>query len=380
MLKKSLCKYFFLLCLVGFLAACVGTTAEIREPDISTPTSKPSPTIVEQPVGISDRGCADPDLLCIGFMTDTEMVEDDGFYEAVWNGVERSKYDLAAQVTYAKSTTAEEHVLQFERFAAEEYDVVVTAGYGLLLPTVQASEKYPEIKFMGVDQDQFVTSANLAGVIFPQEKAGFLAGVMAGLLTESKTVGAILGTVHSPTYRGYRKGFEAGVLAVDPEVKVIVLYHPGDLLEGINDPDWGASAADFMLENDADVVFAAGGETAAGALIQTADASSALCIGADVDQYEVLPDARECLVTSAVSHLESDVFSLIAQLAYGLSGIGHIEGQVGLAPFHDFDSQFSADARLFFSELEATLAQEDVVLDRSFRLRNIPEIEPFNAR
>ncbi|MEM8857008.1 MAG: BMP family ABC transporter substrate-binding protein [Chloroflexota bacterium] len=347
---------------------------------IGASTSEPAPTFAEPEVERSDRNCADTELLCIGFMTDAEILEDGGFYEAVWNGVERSKFDLAAQVTYAKSVTAEEHEQQFERFVDEQYDVVLTAGYGLLLPTIQASEKYTETMFMGVDQDQFVTSSNLTGVIFPQEKAGFLAGVMAGVLTESKTVGAILGTVHSPTFRGYRKGFEAGVLAVDPEIKVIVLYHPGDILEGINDPSWGASAADFMLENKADVVFAAGGETAAGALIHTAKASSALCIGADVDQYEFLPEARKCLVTSAISSLESDVFNVIVQYAYGEPQSSQIEGSVNLAPFHEFDEQFSADEKLFFSNLEATLANERIAIDRTFRLGNVPEIEPFSAQ
>ncbi|MEM9777567.1 MAG: BMP family ABC transporter substrate-binding protein [Chloroflexota bacterium] len=380
MSNSSLCKHFFWLCLVGLMTACVDAQRGSVEPEIYAPTLTLSPALVEQSVENDDEGCADAELFCIGFMTDVEALEDNGFYEAVWNGVQRSKYDLAARVTYASTVTIEEHEQQFESFVAEEYDVVVTAGYGLLLPTIDASEKYPNTVFVGVDQDQFVVSENLVGVAFPQEKAGFLAGVMAGLLTKSNTVGAILGTVQSPTYRGYRKGFEAGVLAVDPEIKVIVLYHPGGILEGVNDPQWGAGAADFMLKNKADVIFAAGGETAAGALTQTASTSTALCIGADIDQYEALPEARKCLVTSAVSNLESDVFSVVAQLAYGSSGIGEIEGRVSLAPLHDFDSRFSADVKLFFRNLEAMLGRPDVEIDRSFRLGTLPAIEPFEAK
>ncbi len=365
-------KYAFL-CATFILSAC-GPLADGLKPTqtgrVETPSSAaPISTSQEQ----NGPSCFDSDLLCVGFMTDGGELDDGAFYEAVWAGIERSRVDLAARVTYTELKDSGEYEAEFQIFANAGYDIVVTAGYGLLLPTLDAAERYPAVQFIGIDQDQLVVSENLSGVGFSQEKAGFLAGVLAGSLTKSDTIGAILGTVHSPTYRGYRKGFEAGVKGVNPQAKVIVLYHPGGIADGQDDPLWGSKAAQFMLDNQADVVFAAGGRTAAGALTHIAQTSAALCIGADIDQFLALPEAQGCLISSAVRDVEQEVFISIASAAIGL-GAREFEGSVELAPFHKYDRYIQADVKLFFDNLTSELAKDVIPTDGSYRISKPPEI------
>ena len=79
-------------------------------------------------------------------------------------------------------------------------------------------KKYPNIRFIGVDQFQEKTADNLAGLIFDEDKAGYLAGALAGLMTKSDTIGQVLG--HAPVVppvekfgEGYdrrRQGRQAG--------------------------------------------------------------------------------------------------------------------------------------------------------------------------
>lgn len=63
------------------------------------------------------------------------------------------------------------------------------------------------------------------------------------------------------------------------------------------------------------------------------------CIGVDNDQWETIPEARPCLVSSAMKMITPGVFDLIMAAKEGHFPGGNFVGPVCLAPFHDFDSQ-----------------------------------------
>ena len=110
----------------------------------------------------------------------------------------------------------------------------------------------------------------MTGLVFNEDKAGFLAGALAGLLTESNTLGAVLGTDQIPPVVAFKEGWEAGAMYTNPEVNLISTYHPGGLDVAFTDPEWGATTARQALDNGADVIFGAGGLTGNGALIEVA--------------------------------------------------------------------------------------------------------------
>ena len=56
----------------------------------------------------------------------------------------------------------------------------------------------------------------------------------------------------------------------NPEVNLISTYHPGGLDVAFTDPEWGATTARQALDNGADIIFGAGGQTGNGALIEVA--------------------------------------------------------------------------------------------------------------
>ncbi|MCZ7665707.1 MAG: BMP family ABC transporter substrate-binding protein [Thermoleophilia bacterium] len=67
--------------------------------------------------------------------------------------------------------------------------------------------------------------------------------------------------------------------------------------QAFTDPEWGASTAKQALDQNADVVFGAGGKTGNGALIEVANAVGAdgpppFCIGVDTDQWFTVPEAH----------------------------------------------------------------------------------------
>ena len=116
-----------------------------------------------------------------------------------------------------------------------------TVGFAIGQATQEAAAKWKNVRFIGVDQFQERPVENLAGLVFEEDKAGYLAGALAGMLTHTNVVAAVLGTDLVPPVVKFGKGYEAGAKATKPEIKVLTAYHPGGLAKGFTDPDWGRS-------------------------------------------------------------------------------------------------------------------------------------------
>jgi basic membrane lipoprotein Med (substrate-binding protein (PBP1-ABC) superfamily)/ABC-type branched-subunit amino acid transport system substrate-binding protein len=301
---------------------------------------------------IAAGDCRREDVFCIGVVTDVGEIDDRSFNQAAWEGAQMAASELGARVDYIETQDAIYYAENIAHFADNGFDVIVTAGFALGEATAEAAMQYPDVTFIGVEQNQDEVIDNLAGLIFDEEKAGFLAGVLAGYLTETGTVGQVLGSEQVPSIFAFKVGFDGGATYADPDINLITTYHPGDIPDAFIDPAWGAQTARETLQQGADVIFGAGGETGNGALIEVANQGGALCVGVDVDQWETVPEARPCLVTSAMKLIAPGVFDLIV-LAYEdqLPG-GNYFGRVGLAPFHDFEARISQDIKDELGALE----------------------------
>ncbi len=222
--------------------------------------------------------------------------------------------------------------------------------------TVAAAKATPTTRFIGVDQGydpKAVTAKNVTGLIFPEDQAGYGAGYLAGLMTKTNKLGQVLG-LKIPPVEKFAKGFEAGAKAANPAVSVTTVYHPA-ADNAFNDPVWGAGEAKKQLAQGADIIFGAGGNTGNGALQEVAKASGAgtdkFCIGVDTDQWDTVPAAQPCLVTSAMKLISEGVTDIAVKAKAGDFTELQTLGKAGLAPFHDFDSVVPADVKAKVDEV-----------------------------
>lgn len=313
--------------------------------------------------GAAEADCSSEELLCVGLVTDVGEVDDKSFNQSAWEGVQQAKSKLGAQVDFIETKDAKDYGANIALFAEQNYDVIVTVGFAMGEATAVAAAEYPDIDFVGVDQfqawpfddDSANDFTNLAGLIFPEDKSGFMAGALAGMLTESNTIAAVLGTDLVPPVVAFKEGYEAGARYVNSDINIISTYHPGGLDVAFTDPEWGASTAKQAIDQGADVVFGAGGKTGNGALIEVAGNAGLYCIGVDTDQWETVPEAHPCLVSSAMKLITPGVFDLVQSSVGGSFPAGNYTGEVGLAPFHDFDSQISDEIKAQLDEIDAGL-------------------------
>jgi basic membrane protein A len=282
--------------------------------------------------------------LRVGLVTNVGKIDDKSFNQSAWEGVQRAERELGALVRFIETTDPKDYAKNIDQFAQDDYDVIVTVGFAVGQATQEAAARYRNVRFIGVDQFQEREAANLAGLIFDEDKAGYLGGALAGFMTRSGTVGQVLATDLVPPVVEFGKGFEAGAKAVRPDVRVLTAYHPGGLARGFTDPDWGKSTAQQIIAQGADVLFGAGGTTGNGALLGALE-RNVLAIGVDTDQWETLPQVRPVLLSSAMKLITPGVFDLIKAASDETFRGGNIVGEVGLAPFHDLDSQVPAEVK-----------------------------------
>jgi basic membrane protein A len=344
----------------GSEATAAGTEPAGTEPAGTEPAgTEPAGT---DPAGTTPAaGSATPiETPNIGLVTDTGKVDDKSFNQSAWEGAQAAAEATGGTAEFIETVNSADYANNIGQFVENGANIIITVGFGMAEATATAAAENPEIRFIGVDQFQGEPIPNVTGLVFNEDKAGFLAGALAGLLTESNTVAAVLGTDQVPPVVAFKEGYENGAKYINPDVNVIATYNPGGLDTAFNDPEWGATTARQAIDNGADVVFGAGGNTGNGALIEVAKTDGLFCIGVDTDQWETLPDAHPCLVTSAMKLINDGVVELVTAAKDGTIPSGNFFGEVGLADFHDLADAVPDDVKTQIEELTPQVISGDV--------------------
>lgn len=316
--------------------------------------------------------CAQPEVFCVGLVTDVGRRDDRAYNQAAWEGIQQAKSDGTVDWTaFIETIDGRDFEENIRVFAEAGYDVIVTVGYDLSAATYTAAGQYSNIYFIGADQRQSEdqnSRLNLAWLVFPEDQLGFLAGALAAAMTKTGQVGAVCGSDAWLPMKSYGDGFIAGALYINPDVKTTVTYHNDvDLSETFTDPAWGAAAANSLVDTGADIIFAVGGTTGSNAIV-TAAARGAYGIGADVDQYYLLPVASPRILTSVLKAITPAVADLLraargAQAGTGIFTTGNYPGLIGFAPYHELDSLVPADVRLQMSTLPQALFSGEIQMN-----------------
>jgi basic membrane protein A len=307
---------------------------------------------------LSVEDCPKEEVLCVGLVTDVGKIDDKSFNQSTWEGAQQAEKELGALVQYIETTDSKDYDKNIAQFADAGFDVIVTVGFALGEATLAAGPKYPNAKFIGVDQFQAPGTEveNVVGLVFAEDQAGFLAGALAAMMSQSGKIGSVCGTDAVPAVWRFGEGYRAGAEYAKPGTEVNVVYHNDvGFDKTFTDPEWGKTTALSMIDKGVDVVFGAGGKTGNGALLGAAE-KGVMAIGVDTDQYLTVPEAQKVLLTSAMKMLTPGTFTLIKLVKEGrFPAGGNYNGPVGLAPYHDLADKVPADVDAKVKEINAAL-------------------------
>jgi basic membrane protein A len=283
--------------------------------------------------------CFREEVFCAGLVTDTRDLNDFGVNQDTWTGLQRSEAaGVVDQIAYIESEDVRDYEKNILYFVNSGYDVIVTSGIGLQDATLHSANIHDELVFVGMNQPDEESVPNFISITFPEDQMGFLAGALAARLTRSQTVGAVCETSGIDAMWRYCEGFRAGAGYVDPALRVRVAYRDDGSRERLFiDPDWGFETAQGLIDDGADVLFAAGGETAVGALRAAAEAKVE-AIGAERDQraaLAALADKDSSVLTSILGRSSSTVQEVLRRVKEG--NLADAEGSpIGYVSFEAF--------------------------------------------
>jgi len=356
--RKRIASVLALLLVLVMVAACAVPVTPAVAPAESAPAA-------EAPAAEVPAATAD---VRIGLVTDVGRINDRSFNQSAWEGVVQAGEALGLTegdgFKYIETQDPQDYADNIQQFVDGGYNVIVTVGFALGEATNIAAAENPDIQFIGVDQFQGEALPNVAGLVFNEDKAGFLAGALAAHLSQTGSIASVLGTDLVPPVVAFAVGYENGAKYINPDITVSSTFHPGEIGQAFTDPEWGAATARQALDSGADIIFGAGGQTGNGALQEVAAAEGAgtslFCIGVDTDQWETLPAAHPCLVSSAMKLITPSVVDLINTFAGGTMTSGNYFGATGLAPFHDFEDSISQEIKDSLATIDAGLADGSI--------------------
>lgn len=258
----------------------------------STASSAPAASAASQ---AASTPAADGKTVKIGMVTDVGGVNDKSFNQTSWEGLQAlAAEDPSFEVNYLESHTDADYAANLEAFIDEDYDLIISVGYMLADATRAAAEANPDQKFAIIDDATCQDLPNVACLMFAQEQASYLVGVVAGMATKSNTVGYVQGMV-SESMNKFGVGYIAGVLAANPDAKVLQFN-----ANSFGDAAGGSAAATQMITSGADVIYHAAGGTGNG-VIEACNTNGVFAIGVDTDQSPLAPDV---VLTSAMKRVD----------------------------------------------------------------------------
>jgi basic membrane protein A len=305
---------------------------------------------------------------------DTGGENDRSFNEFTLKGARDAAEEAGIEFAHIVSESDTDYEKNINNFIAEGCGLVVTVGFLMGDATAVAAVENPDTQFAIVDSayfpgfgcDENVADcyteegglSNITSLMFAEDQVGYLAGVLAGCMSESGVIGTVSGMEIPPVVK-YVVGYQTGAKSQNPDIETLNVYIPD-----FNDPATGKQAGETMIADGADILFGVGGNTGNGGLLAAHEAGL-FGIGVDVDQYNTYPEVQSSLLTSAMKVVDVSTGDAVTAFAAGeLEGginLGTITNNgVGLASYHDQDGNIDQACKDAVTAAEAGLADGSI--------------------
>jgi len=342
--------------LAAALVASLVAGCTSAEPEAPAPTEEPTTEIKA------------------AMVTDVGGLGDKSFNDLSYAGLQRAESELGVEIQVLESKEPTDYESNINQLASAGFNPIFAVGFLMTDTVTKVAPQFADVTFGGIDIFFDPASDNVIGLNFKEQEAAYLAGVMAAQMTtltdldprinDQKVLGFV-GGMEIPAVQRFEAGFVAGAKSVDPAIEVKSVY-----TGSFTDQQKGIESGKALIEQGADIIFAAAGATGNGTATACKD-NDALFIGVDADQYETLDGIGDTILTSAVKRVDNAVFLTVQEAVDGtIKGgenkvFGLAEEGVGLAPFHDWDAKVPADVKAAIDKAQADIVAGTITVPES---------------
>jgi basic membrane protein A and related proteins len=169
------------------------------------------------------------------------------------------------------------------KYASDGVDIVIAHGsqYGQVIEAV--AKDFPKTTFAWGTEENTFGLPNVYSYTAAAEQGGFVNGVLAAHLTQSKQIG-ITGPVGVGDAKTYADGFIQGVASVDPGIKVSTTW-----TESFSDASLMAKAAQTYITSGADILTGSS-QSIVGSVNAAKENGRVLWFGTQSDQASLAPN------------------------------------------------------------------------------------------
>lgn len=237
------------------------------------------------PAGSTSTAAAAPAAkkIKVGLVTDIGGLNDRSFNALANKGLEDAKSSLGIDGRVLTSKANSDYVPNLSSLAQQKYDLIIGVGFLMADAVGTVAKKFPNTNFAIIDNTGVGLKgkpANVRGLLFSEQEAGYLAGVVAGSYAKDNDISTIssVGGQEIPPVVKYIAGYQAGAKSVDPQIKTLNDYSK-DFVKQATCKEIGLN----QIDQGSGIVFQVAGQCGLGAL-DAAKEKGKLGIGVDADQ------------------------------------------------------------------------------------------------
>lgn len=270
----------------------------------------------------------------VGIVFDIGGKNDRSFNAAAWEGVRRAEKDLNICLYDVEPGNPVSIEPAMRAFAERDFDLIIGVGFAQGPIMQRVADDYPNIKFAIVDgvifeADGKTPKKNVASLVFREHEGSYLVGMIAASKSKSGVLGFV-GGMDIPLIHKFETGYEEGARSVNPNIKVLDNY-VGVTDAAWNNPGKGKELALSQINQGADVIFTAAGNSGLGAFDAVEQygkndqgEANKFVIGVDSNQNGVKPGF---VLTSMVKRVDNAVYDVVKEVVQGkFAGGFHVFG------------------------------------------------------
>ena len=368
-------------------AACSSGGGAATSAPSAAPSDSAAPSESASASASAGGGGSKDYTACVAF--DTGGLGDKGFNDLAKLGLENA---AAAGYTtfFSEAQGSTDYAANIQRLLDQGCKTIVAVGFNQGAAVAEKALANPEVAFSQVDTtwaggpgagpdftpgtpDDIPVPPNFTGLDYQIDQAAMLAGYLAAGFSKSGKIGTYGGQPFAGVTR-FMDGLYAGIKYWNEQkgANVELLGWDGDKTGSFvggsnpwNDPAKGEQLAQALLDQGVDIVHPVSGATGNGSIKAMSEAGK-WAIGVDTDQYvSIGPPTNAAIITSAQKAIDVSVMDVIDKNAGGDLGgedySGTLENAgVLLSPFHDLDSQVSAELKTEIDALSAAIKDGSV--------------------
>ena len=280
----------------------------------------------------------------------TGPINDDGWNQSAWEGVERIGAELGASTAKVESLDKSAFEESFRQFAADGYDLIFAHAYEFQDAALRVAPDYPKTTFVVIAGDR--AAANVGAVHFKLEDATYVLGALTAKLSDTKVAGMIGGEEIPSLAPGF-EGFVNGAKSVDPSFTVVTKY-----VGSWNDVALGREHAEALIEQGARFLFQNADKAGLGVFQAAAEHPGVWAFGSNKNQNDVVPGA---VLASAVLDVTAAYVSIARAVKAGTyvpsaTAMGAADGVVSVAMNPDAVAKLDPEVVAFATDLAAQVS------------------------